>query len=270
MKQIFLYGDLADNFEAVSVLFIEAVEGPSARIASLLAGGPDWEQYVPRYRAPWKRLGAVEIVPIAPIGDDLKLDSSQIAQLRRCSGLFIGGGDTRRYHEIYARAEVGGIIRELYRSGVPYGGLSAGALIVGERCTIWGSKVTTPANEYSVCTSLYSDPAKDGDVQLRVGQGLGLLQDCIIEVHFSELGGFPRLVQAMELTGSTFGLGIDEPICLEIRDEVSVKVHGRGRAYFLRRTGPLRFEVRVLEPGDEFEPKWRNPGLSGPVWRGDR
>lgn len=83
--------------------------------------------------------------------------------------------------------------------------------------------------------------------------GEGLLHDCPVEAHFSELGGFPRLAQALELTESTWGLGIDEPICLEIDDEFRVKVHGRGRAYILRRTGPLRFELRVLEPGDTME-----------------
>ncbi|MCR4404624.1 MAG: Type 1 glutamine amidotransferase-like domain-containing protein [Candidatus Acetothermia bacterium] len=198
-------------------------------------------------------MGVREVIPIAPLGDELKLSPSQIAELRRCSAVFVGGGDTRRYHQIYVLSEARAIIRELYASGIPYGGVSAGALIAPEACIIWGSKVITPTNEYLVRTSLYLDPAKDGDVQLRVDQGFGLLRDCIVEVHFAELGGFPRLAEAMELTGSTFGLGIDEPICLEIQEEAFAKVHGRGRACLLKRLGPLRFEARVFEPGDEFE-----------------
>lgn len=253
MRKLFLYGDIADNFESVSAPFIEAAGGRSSRIALLLAGGPDWEQYLPQYRDPWMRLGAAEVIPLVPASEDLKLDAAQIAQLKLCSGVFMGGGDTRRYHQIYTLPEARAIIRELYNAEVPYGGVSAGALIVGEQCTIWGSKVITPTNEYFVRASFYSDPAKDSDVQLRVGKGLGLLHDCIVEAHFSELGGFPRLVQAMELTESTYGLGLDEPICLEIRDEVFIKVHGRGRVYFLKRLSSLKFEVRVLEPGDELE-----------------
>lgn len=116
-----------------------------------------------------------------------------------------------------------------------------------------GGKVTTPTNEYFIRAKSYFDPAEDGDVQLTVGEGLGLLQDCVIEVHFSEIGGFPRLVSAMELTKSTYGFGIDEPTCLEIREREFVRVYGRGRAYALKRTGSLRFEVQILEPGDEFE-----------------
>jgi len=252
MERIFLYGDIADNFEAVSVPFVEAAGGPKARIALLLMGGPDWEKYVSRYCDPWKRLGVARVIPIVPLKESA-LSAEALSRLRSCTGIFIGGGDTRKYHEIYTAPQVKTIIQNLFRSGIPYGGVSAGALIVGERCTIWGSKVTTSANEYFVRTSLYCDPAKNGDVHLKVGQGLGLLQDCITEVHFSELGGFPRLIQALEMTESTYGFGIDEPICLEIRDGISARVYGRGRAYFLRRIGPLRFEVQVLEPGDEFE-----------------
>lgn len=68
----------------------------------------------------------------------------------------------------------------------------------------------------------------------------------------------------MELTGSSFGFGSDEPICLEIQDGVHAKVHGRGRAYFLRKRGPsglkfgpwsrgmnLKYEGRSLGPAPE-------------------
>lgn len=38
-----------------------------------------------------------------------------------------------------------------------------------------GGKVTTPTNEYFIRAKSYFDPAEDGDVQLTVGEGLGLL-----------------------------------------------------------------------------------------------
>lgn len=253
MKQMFLFGDVADNFELTSIPFVEAAGGPSAKIALLLMGGSEWEKYVSRYRDPWIRLGAAEVIPIVPIEDSTELSAEAISCLRNCSGIFIGGGDTRKYHRIYACTEVRAIIRELYQSSVPFGGVSAGALISTGACTISGGKVITPINEYFIGAKSYFDPTEDGDVQLTVGEGLGLLQDCVIEVHFSETGRFPRLVSAMELTKSTYGFGIDEPICLEIREGKFVRVYGRGRAYALKRTRSLRFEVQILEPGDEFE-----------------
>jgi len=166
--------------------------------------------------------------------------------------MFIGGGDTRAYHRIYTAPAVKAAIREMYAAGVPFGRVSAGALVSTESCTVWGSKVTTERNEYRLRAGSAADPAADGDAPLALGRGLGLLQDCIVETHSAERGGFPRLVQAMEVTGSTHGLGIDEGICLESRDGTAVAVHGQGRAYCLKRSGPLRFELVVREPGDGF------------------
>lgn len=252
MRRVFLYSNVADNFESNSAPFVQAAGGSSAKIALLLLGRPDWETYVPRYRDPWLRLGAAGVVPIVPVGDTTELDAEAIAYLRECSGFFMCGGDTRRYRQIYVLSEAGAIIRERYQFGIPYGGLSAGALVTPQVGIVWGSKVTAPTNEYLVRTEFYLDPYEDGDVELRVGEGLGLLRDCIIEVHFSGLGGFPRMVQAMELANARYGLGMDDPICLEVQDESLVKVHGRGRAYAAKRLSPLRFEIQVLEPGDEF------------------
>jgi len=201
-----------------------------------------------------------------PAGDTTELGAEALSHLRACSGIFMGGGDTRRYRQIYVLGEAGAIIKERYMAGIPYGGMSAGALLAPEACTIWGSKVSTPTNEYLVRTEFYLDPHEDGDVELKVGKGLGLLHDCIIEVHFTELGGFPRMIQAMGMTASTHGLGLDDPICLEIQDETRVKVHGRGRAYAAKRLSRRRFEIQVLEPGDESE---MGPAQTGrPLGRG--
>lgn len=82
-----------------------------------------------------------------------------------------------------------------------------------------------------------------------MGQGLGLIGDCIIDVHFSEWGSFPRLVHSMELSRSTYGFGIDEPACLEIIDGTRVKVYGKGRIYAVKRRDTMEFDVKILEPG---------------------
>ena len=149
-RHVFLYGNIADNFEANSALFIEAAGGQSAKIALLLQGGPDWETYGPRYRDPWMRLGAAEVAPIVPVQGTTELDTDALVQLRDCSGIFMGGGDTRKYRQVYVLSEAGDIIRERYRAGVPYGGVSAGALVTPDVGTVWGSQVTTSTNEYTV------------------------------------------------------------------------------------------------------------------------
>ena len=252
MKRLFLYGDVADNFGTTSIPFVEAAGGRAARIALLLAGGAGWERYVNVYRDPWMRQGAAEVLPIAPDGDSTDLGEEAVSQLRSCSGIFVGGGDMLRYQQIYACPEMRAIICELYESGVPYGGASAGAQICPEACILGGSSVRTSDNEYRILASGHEEPVK-GSEQLTMAKGLGLLHDRVVDVHLSETGALPRLIQGIELAKANHGLGLDEPICLEVRDGCRVRAHGHGRAYLVTRFGVLRFELRVLEAGDEFE-----------------
>lgn len=160
MKYAFLFGDVAENFEANSVPFVQASRGIycSASIALLLMGGSNWEKYVPRYRDPWLRLGASEVVPIVPLPGSTELSAEAVSSLRRCSGVFIAGGDTRIYHRIYAAPQVRQVIRGLYEAGIPFGGVSAGALISTESCIVWGSRVTAPTSIWSGQSRILTRP----------------------------------------------------------------------------------------------------------------
>jgi cyanophycinase len=228
VTQAFLFGDVAHNFEANSAPFVAAAGGQSARIALLLQGGEGTEGFLPRYRDPWLRLGAAEVMPIYPTQGD-ELPASTLADLGRCTGIFIGGGHTRRYHQLYARSGVGAVIRERYGAGIPFGGVSAGALIATSTASI-------------------------ADDELMLDEGLALLDNVIVGVHLAESGNLPKLIAAMERSGVMYGLGLDEPICAEIREGGAGQIHGEGRAYLLRRLAPAsRFELRMLDPGATFE-----------------
>ncbi len=72
-----------------------------------------------------------------------------------------------------------------------------------------------------------------------------------MEAHFSQRGGFPRLVAAMRLSGSENGLGIDDGICVEVRDG-RLYVRGSGRAYIARAAGVGDLRVTLVEPGMEM------------------
>lgn len=245
MNQLFLHGGTFATFAETTAGFVAAAGGGEARIGLLLTYG--WEPFLERYSAPLLAHGAASVEVIAPRPGEQRLDPAAVARIGQCTGLYMGGGDTRIYHALFAQGEALAAIREAHGRGVPYGGLSAGAILATNDCTIWGDRLTTATNRLSLAGA-------EGkcDAELAMTEGLGLLPDCLVEPHFSESGGFARLVVSMEQRGVRYGLGIDEPICLEITGGRECAVTGQGRLYVLERQANQEIRVRAFEPGQRF------------------
>jgi cyanophycinase len=118
--------------------------------------------------------------------------------LRWATGIFVGGGATPLYHRLYASGPIGALILERYEQGVPFAGVSAGAMVAMERCIFEAEE--TP------------------DRTLQVVPGLALIRDLIIEVHFTERNALPVMVEAMGRTRTKTGLGIDDGACAVFDD----------------------------------------------------
>lgn len=250
IRQLFLFGDQQDNFAETSRPFIESAGGNSARVAMLTASGEKAPPYVERITAPWREIG-VEIVVVGPKKHGGELTEQMVHDLKACTGIFMCGGDTRQYERLYSSSLLKQVICDMYEAGIPYAGVSAGALMAADKCATWGGIVKEACNEYYVRYRGCYDGVV-GDIGLQLGTGLGLIDDCVFEPHFAELGGFPRLLTVMERTGVAHGFGLDEPICLSIEEGRSKRVLGRGRLYYVRRQSPGKFQVEIHEPGDKF------------------
>lgn len=237
---------MGPEFGPTSRPFLAAAGGKASRIALLfMSGAPGWERFLPLYRDPWVIEGVGEVVPILPEPDG-SLSTAALAELKRATGIFMCGGDTRVYHRVYAQGEVGDAIRAAYVAGIPYAGLSAGAQVAPVAAAVWGDRLTTPTNQI-----VFGGAEGHCEAELQLEEGLGLISDLCVESHFSEEGGYTRLLAAMEVSGAPLGLGIDEQICVTIEDESQLRVAGRGRAYLVSRLDQRSYETLVLEPGEE-------------------
>jgi len=257
-SDVFLYGDVGANFTALSEPFVRACGGKHSKISLLML--PRSQRYAATYRDAWRKAGAGEVTAICP-PRSMVLTTEQLRTLRESTGIFMAGGPTSLYQRAYGTKIVSRVIRKLYDSGVPYGGVSAGAKMACDYCSVGGSLVRTRTNEFQLGSNEYVESYRKQRPGERAGlvirRGLGLVEDCVLQPHFAEWGLFPGLMEAMNLTGSRFGVGLDSSICLEIRDGRRAIVHGRGRLYFFRsetdgRGGP-RFQVQLYEPGARFE-----------------
>jgi cyanophycinase-like exopeptidase len=142
-----------------------------------------------------------------------------LAAIADVDGVAVGGG---LVEEVRAGLEpVFGELRRLVAGGVPYLGVSAGAMIAAEGSFGSGSRV----GGVQVAPE---DPAEPG-FELEIEAGIGLV-DVAIEVHVAERGMLSRLVAAVESGLVAGGLGIDERTALIVGDG-GLRVEGRGSVW---------------------------------------
>jgi hypothetical protein len=148
--------------------------------------------------------------PGEPIGLDAITD---------VDGIAVGGGNVET-----VRAGLEPVFDELRRlvaDGVPYLGVSAGAMIAAEGSLGSGSRIG------GVVVSP-EDPGEPGD-ELEIEVGIGLV-DVAIEVHVAQRGMLSRLVAAVESELIGGGLGIDERTALIVGDG-ALRVEGTGSVW---------------------------------------
>lgn len=244
MRELFLFGGGWSRFEQLSEAFVRAAGGPSARIGLLFSDPAHIPAYFDRYAGVWSKFGA-DVTPIAPEPSG-RVSRETLRLLRECTAFFMGGGETRRYHEVYVKSRVRSAIESLYRDGRPYGGLSAGAMAAAGTCLVWGDSVVIGSE------SVFVGGSESGcDAPVTLDQGFDFLSNAVVEAHFTSRSGFPRLALALELTGERLGIGIDDDVCVQITDERWMRVYGRGRCYVLEwdKKGAF-FRVRAFDPSD--------------------
>jgi cyanophycinase len=224
-KLVFLIGG-SDAYEAMTNEFLAAAGGQEARIALLLQGGERWPQYVAHYTEPWVRRGVTRCQPVAPKADGtLNLERTREI-LRWATGIFVGGGDTPLYHRLYASEPVAALVRERYEQGVPYAGVSAGAVLALEHCIFLAEE--TP------------------DKRLQIVRGLGLVPNVIIGVHYTERNALPEMIEAMAEAKTARGLGIDDGDCAVYDDGRFAGVLGE-KVYEVEMRDFARLEYGVVE-----------------------
>jgi cyanophycinase len=133
---------------------------------------------------------------------------------------------------MFAREPLLSLIRARCESGVPFAGISAGALIAPKKNVYWEGEVE--------------------DQDLRVFSGLGLAEGFVVDVHFTEWHRLPRLLEAMKKTGILHGWGIDEGACAVFQDGRFAGVIGRG-VYRVVMTSLRTGEHRVVESVRPFK-----------------
>ncbi len=205
---LFLFGGGPPFNEKLGEKFTDLAGERAAKIAILFLELPGWQEYMPQYTKVLEDHGVRDFYYFALSENPTQ---EQLAELETCTGVIIGGGVTELYRIYIVDTPVANIIRNKFHEGVPVAGFSAGALVSCEHCVI-SPKDTSQKHQ------LYL-------------QGLSLIKNCVISVHFSEWDEERNLIAAISKLNVP-GYGIDENSGVYFKSEQLIEHEGSELHFF--------------------------------------
>jgi cyanophycinase len=249
--------------DAILSRFVDLAGGKRARIAVIPTASEEPEAAGQRYVEVFGKLGA-KAVDVLEVNERPEANEDPALELlSQATGIFITGGDQARLVSLLSGTKVMECIRLRNAEGVTVAGTSAGASIVASHMLVGGTGLAGNSNDAA---------ARKAMVELVAG--FGLLQDLIIDQHFSERGRLGRLLSAFAANPGLVGIGLDEDTAIVIDREGKLEVLGSGMVtlidgrnatsdYFEREIGDVLTVVdsslHVLGPGRRFELNTRRP-----------
>jgi cyanophycinase len=220
-RHLFLFGGGPPFTNRLAKQFSELVSTRGGKVALFILERANWQEYMPKYTNALMEQGISEFqyIPLPTVSAE---EASRIIQ--NSSGIIIGGGNTELYAEFIIKTPISTVLKEQFSAGVPIAGFSAGALICMDKCII---------------------SAKDNTDQVFKYQGgLGLLEDTVIAVHFSEWMEESHLRKAVMMFQPSLNFGMDEGTGLYFYNNKLLRKEGKG-VYHLKNDQLEKIETQL-------------------------
>lgn len=259
------------NSEDILTRFVELAGGGKAKILVIPTASEATEEMGQRYVDVFGKIGAksVDVLDVQ-VREDANAQPA-IDQVTSASGIFITGGNQARLVALLCGTLVMECIRQRNAEGIVVAGTSAGASIVASHVMLGGTGLTGDSSDSS---------ARKHMVELAAG--FGLLQDVIVDQHFSQRGRMGRLLSVYAANPGLLSIGLDEDTAVLIDHNGLMEVLGTGMVtmvdgrnaisdYFERDVGEVltvgNSHLFVLGPGRFFDLIERQIVMDGPTFR---
>jgi cyanophycinase len=167
--------------------------------------------------------------------------------------IFITGGDQERFMNVVLHTPVYDAIHKAYDNGSTIAGTSAGAAVM--------SKQMITGKEFSD-TMYRATFRKLHDKNIEIKEGLGLLDNAIIDQHFIVRSRYNRLLSALAKYPALPCIGIDEVTAIIVHGN-KIKVAGDSQVFVFKEPKGLKvtpgelikftaLQVSIYTAGDEF------------------
>jgi cyanophycinase len=178
-------------------------------IALLLQGGNGFEKYLASYFSPIEQNCKAKIEVIAPRNESLNISTKDIEVIRNASAVFIGGGETDIYREIYCTKTIQELLHQKQNEGKAIAGLSAGSIILN--------------NE------IYNRETR------KMSSGLGLVENIFVFPHLEEESYAYEMIKFVENNTNKTAYGLENDSFLKIEGNGKIIKMGKGKAYICSR-----------------------------------
>ncbi len=209
---LIIIGGAEDKYNERHILrrFLAMSGGPDANILIVPIASEFPEVAAHVYSNVFEALGArtVDALHVANRGEALKIPSSQLDGV---TGVFISGGDQARLSEKLGGTPFAEELRSrAMERQLVLAGSSAGAAGMSTSMIVRGKSGAGP---------------QAGSI--RLSPGLGILQNVVIDQHFTQRHRLARLITAVSYNPGNLGIGIDEDTAIVLHEGL-LEVIGNG------------------------------------------
>ncbi|MFC6885650.1 MULTISPECIES: cyanophycinase [Actinomadura] len=181
--------------------FVTLSGGRDARIVVVTTATDVPGEVAEEYTAVFGRLGVTRVRDLRLLGRAAADDPATLAALDAATGVLFSGGDQSRIRTLVGSRTNELLRRRLDGEGLVIAGTSAGATAMGHWMILGG-------HGHEVAAS-----------SVRIGPGLGLWDNVLIDMHFNERGRLPRLLSGIALDIRLLGVGVDEDTAIVLADD---------------------------------------------------
>jgi cyanophycinase len=213
---LLIIGGAEDKVGRATVLrrFVRLAGGRRARIVVIPTASAFPDEAVEAYTAIFTRLGAPEVVAVAPPPRPAAVAESLVQAIDNATGIFITGGNQLKLSQLFVGTPLADAVIRAHARGAVVAGTSAGASAMSQFMISLGGDGVTPRQRTGQLTA-----------------GLGLLPGVIVDQHFDQRSRYGRLMSMVAGSPNLLGMGIDEDTAAEIRDGRRLTVLGSGAVF---------------------------------------
>lgn len=256
-----------DGGEAILRRFVDLAGGTNAHLLIIPTASDTPEETGQQYVDVFRALGASSVDVLNVRTRDEANSDAIVDQLAAATGIFITGGSQDRLVMLLCGTLAMEHIRHRNRDGIVVAGTSAGASILSSHMMLGGT---------GLCGNSSDAAARKHMVE--VAAGFGLLQDIIVDQHFSERGRTGRLLSVYAANPGLLAIGLDEDTAVVVDHAGKMEVMGSGMVtvvdgrssisdYFEREIGEVLTvgdsHLHVLGPGRWFDLRRRKVLIDG-------